>query len=111
MGYNLTENQKKLARFLVEQVYAGNLPETFHAEESTVRGLILSDSRYGSGGPDRLRTRIPFKAAIGTLDALAAVKMINQDEVLDSDVQRSRICTLTGLIYEAVAIISQNRVR
>ena len=29
--------------------------------------------------------------------------MINQDEVRDSGVQRSRICTLTGLIYEAVA--------
>jgi len=34
MAYNLTETQKKLARFLVEQVQAGNLPESFHASES-----------------------------------------------------------------------------
>src|SRR5262245_50147617 len=105
MGYNLTENQKKLARFLVEQVQAGNLPETFHAEETTVspKELILSDSRYGRMSHDRTRTRISFKAMIGTLDALTAAKMINQDEVRDSGMIRSRICTLTGLIYDAVA--------
>ena len=33
MAYNLTETQKKLARFLVEQVQAGNLPESFNVED------------------------------------------------------------------------------
>src|SRR4029453_14791102 len=48
VAYNLTETQKKLARFLVEQVKAGNLPETFHAEESSVPHgeLILSDGKF-----------------------------------------------------------------
>lgn len=52
MAYNLTENQKKLARFLVEQVQAGNLSETFEASESMVRqrGLELSEARYGMHG-------------------------------------------------------------
>ena len=105
MGYSLTENQKKLARFLVEQVRAGNLPETFYAKESKWQQLLMSDRRFDSIDrilTGRMRTGISFKATIGSLDSLAAAKMINQDEVRDH-IDGSRRCTLTGLIYEAVA--------
>jgi hypothetical protein len=104
MAYNLTETQKNLARFLVEQVRAGNLPETFHAEESsTWRGqLTLSDSKF-SGHRFGERKQLQFKATFGALEALAAAKMIIQDEIHDSGMIRTRRCTLTGLIYEAVA--------
>lgn len=100
MAYNLTENQKDFARFLVEQVQAGNLPETFHVEELVPGQLQLSDSKPILG---MARKRRSFKATIGALDALAAVNMIVQDSIQDSGFGRSRICTLTGLIYTAVA--------
>jgi hypothetical protein len=102
MAYNLTETQKKLARFLVEQVKAGNLPETFHAEESTVppNALLLSDSEFGA---IRHRKRISFKSNTGALDALAAASMIVIHEKRDSGLMHERSCTLTGLIYQAVA--------
>jgi|SRR6267378_8002653 len=101
MAYNLTETQKKLARFLVEQVQAGNLPESFNVEDIGFGGsgeLFLSDTKFiptGMGTTGKLRV----KATFGAFDALAAANMIFQD----SNSDRRRLCTLTGLIYTAVA--------
>jgi len=101
MASNLTETQKKLARFLVEQVQAGNLPESFYAENLGSSGeLFLSDTGFslplmGSTG----KRRVSVKATFGALDALAAANMIIQD----SNDTRRRLCTLTGVIYAAVA--------
>src|SRR4030095_13376823 len=106
VAYNLTETQKKLARFLVEQVKAGHLSENFHAEESSMPHgeIILSDGRFSmpmARTSDRKLTS--FKTTLGALDALAAAKMIIQEETHGSLTRRARLCTLTGLIYEAVA--------
>src|SRR5439155_18187378 len=102
---DLTETQKKLARFLVEQVQAGNLPETFYAEESTGmrEQLTLSDSEFGIHRIGTERKRLSFKATLGALDALAAANMIIQDSIRDSGMIHTRRCTLTGLIYTAAA--------
>jgi hypothetical protein len=103
MAYNLTETQKKLARFLVEQVQAGNLPESFYAEELTgmpgMLGKLLLSKAPGDGMPFTARHQTSFKATLGSLDALAAANMISQDASNPS----VRVCTLTGLIYTAVA--------
>jgi nucleoside 2-deoxyribosyltransferase len=108
MAYNLTETQQQLARFLVEQVQKGNLPETFYIEVSPIfrdawpspfgpGELVLSDEREEvvERTPKRL---VSVKATEGSLDALAAAKMIIQEIH-----PRYRACTLTGLIYTAVA--------
>jgi len=98
MPYNLTETQKKLARFLVENVQAGHLPETLYAEESSTwqNRIVLSDSRSAT-------TKASFRAKLGALDALAAASLIVIHQKYDSGRQRGSICTLTGLIYSAVA--------
>jgi hypothetical protein len=115
MAYNLTETQQQLARFLVEQVQQGNLPETFYVDTGTsVVGMPLTPETPGnlllSEAPSKVSVvpskipipipmrRVSVKATIGSLDALAAAKMIIQD------IQPSyRAYTLTGLIYTAVA--------
>jgi hypothetical protein len=102
MAYNLTETQKKVARFLVEQVQAGKLSETFDASQGLTGGeLHLSQVRYrhGIALPFSDTSRVSAKATIGSLDALVAANMLIQDTSQSS----SRVFTLTGLIYTAVA--------
>jgi len=113
MAYNLTETQQQLARFLVKQVQKGNLLETFYVDTGTsILGMpgtpgnpVAPGNLLFSEAPTTVSVVPPVipirqvwvKATLGSLDALAAAKMIVQD------IHPSyRACTLTGLIYTAV---------
>ena len=62
--------------------------------------LFLSETGFVSSVMgDTGKRRVSVKATFGALDALAAANMIIQD----SNSTRRRLCTLTGLIYAAVA--------
>ncbi len=118
MKYNLTEQQKELARFIVGQVRAQDLPESFHVEEMRdLSGLGLFFAEL----MDKDRTTKPVQSSnhltqarihvvqspihvhvpgvrIGAIDALAEAKML----VINGTRRQGRTCTLTGLIYIAV---------
>jgi hypothetical protein len=102
VDYNLTDHQKGVARFLVEKVRQGVLPETFN-----VAGL--QDGRIGifelKAGLKVTKGQVSFvavDATLGDLDALAENKMLiaRSSYYQEREIQRS--CTLTGLIYRAV---------
>lgn len=101
MNYNLTENQKDLARFLVEQVRAGKLPESFSVFESGGRQLVIQELQH----EDKVGASID--GSLGQLDALADAKLLLQrtyERTSDSGYtsESHRDCTLTALIYKAV---------
>lgn len=108
MIYNLTEKQKSLARTLVSEVRAGNLPESFTVLSFGHDGVLpiielkskQQNSAFNFLAGDR-----------GQLDALAEAKMLLQrisyttkassfgDQSHHED---NRSCTLTARIYKAV---------
>ncbi len=101
MSYHLTENQKELARFLVEQVRSGNLSESLSVFWGDEGELFVPELKHqgGQGGN--------FEGTFGQLDALADSKMLLPRityRTSDSGAQHedTRTCTLTALIYTAV---------
>lgn len=91
MRYNLTEKQKELARWIVGEVRAGHIPESFtilwHMQGATI---LDSSTNYDSSSLNQRLER-------GVLDALAESKML-----LLRSTEHHLTCTLTGLIYKAV---------
>lgn len=100
MKYNLTENQKEFARWLVGEIRAGRLKESFTISESAVdpSGLI------GDGGVDK-------KKLVGALDSGQAQALCHAGMLIVSTSEKKagtlvvhyRTFTLTALAYEAVA--------
>jgi hypothetical protein len=87
MKYNLTDRQKSLARFLVEQVRSGNLEESFDVQiESPLRLGFFDGKNY-----QVLETE--FDSRVGDFDVLREVGLITKNEYA---------CTLRGMIYQAV---------
>lgn len=107
MAYNLTENQKDLARWMVQEARNGSLPEEFR-----IVWLL------GSGGQIMEYQGEAPQFTQGALDALAAAEVIMQDisyqtrtsqsgtakrpKVTQSQSERSRRCTLTAKAFQAV---------
>jgi hypothetical protein len=105
-SYNLTDDQKELARWLVQQVREENLPEEFHVVWMPNGGEI---SRFEGDQPTITK---------GTLDALAANDLLAcapnyktettqsgskvRPKITSREREINRRCTLTGKIYEAV---------
>jgi hypothetical protein len=106
MGYNLTDKQKDLLRWMVQQVRAGNLPEEFYVVWAMEGGLIS-----GFVGKHPVITR-------GALDALANAGLLlcagnfetttsvsgSKTRPSTSHRQRemNRRCTITAKAFEAV---------
>jgi len=93
MGYNLTNNQQDLLRWIVEQVRNGSLPEEF------VVTWIVDAPKVGDLQGDGVPSIKP-----GMLDALAAVGMLVCTPFRSpySDAITDTRCTLTGRAYDAV---------
>jgi hypothetical protein len=102
MKYNLTPKQKDLARLLVREVRAGNLPESFHVHTSFAPPGKLSIREL------RDKIHIPaIEGDVGQFDALAEAKLILQRIAYETTAhgathENYRACTFTALIYEAV---------
>lgn len=103
--YNLTDDQKQLIRWLVEEVRAGNIPEEFLVT-SSFDGCAIVGS-----------TRIPASTSgisKGALDAMEKEGLIIQDiryktstkqqgkQLHQTQTETSRRCSITGRGYEAV---------
>lgn len=99
MGYNLTDNQKDLVRWIVQQVRNGNLSEEFTVSWTT--GGCMLQGLKGGEHP---------KISKGMLDALSSVGMLvcatirrkAHPGMLVVDSEGGRRCTLMGKAYEAV---------
>jgi hypothetical protein len=91
MIYNLTDKQKDLAKWIVGEVRADNLPESFTIDWQ-FNQISASKPRYDVK-----------KLGRGELDALAEAKMLLITINYGSNgYESSRRCTLTGLAYHAV---------
>jgi hypothetical protein len=105
MSYNLTENQKTVMRWIVQQVREGHLDEEF-----SVFWLRGAAEISGFEGEHPRITR-------GTLDALAAAQVLQcrpavtmetsvsgktHPKTRTREVETARRCSLTGSAYEAV---------
>jgi hypothetical protein len=112
--YNLTNNQKELARFLVKHMRSADLAETFSVVENKKDGKVQLSGFQGSHGKPSL---VEVKATLGEFDALAEAKLLIQRINYQTSVtgfqsvstnethhqfERNRECTLLGLIYTAV---------
>jgi hypothetical protein len=106
--YNLTEKQKDLLRWLVEQVRADRLPEEFYLIWTGNGGAIIST-------PNDLEDDRPSNIAKGALQALEAEDLIHQDirhktksktsntgKITQRQRESGRHIALTGNAYEAV---------
>jgi hypothetical protein len=101
--YNLTDSQKDLLRWLVQQVRDGNLAEEF------VIIWLTDDQSQISGFKGERNAKIP-NLTKGALDALAAAELILCNISYETktsssgarEVERNRRCTLLGKAYEAV---------
>ena len=108
MKYNLTENQKELAKFLVEEVRAGNLPESFFMHFGA-QGELFTFAHNTEIGPEKSPSQT-LNFMPGQLDALEKAELVFQkvsyaEESTLSGTrrrERGRTFTLTGLIYRAV---------
>ena len=100
----LTNQQKELARYLVGEVRAGNLPESFHALEIHQDQLHFPELKVPAEPAkpgERFRRVFPkpnFAGLIGAFDVLSEGQML----VVKLRDATTRYCTLTGLIYAAV---------
>lgn len=105
MGYNLTEHQKDLLRWLVQQVRDEKLPEEFYVVWLMGKGAI---SEFRGEHPEITK---------GSLDALASANLIlctpnyktttsttgkTRPKTTYREAEINRRCTLTGSVYEAV---------
>ncbi len=98
MGYNLTDQQKKLLKWIVQEVREGNLSEEFSVAW-TFGGCVLADYE---GDPSNVPKITP-----ALLDALAEAGMIlckPSHKMARSGrlYEASRTCVLKGQAYEAV---------
>jgi nucleoside phosphorylase len=91
MSYNLTESQKDIVRWLVQQTSEGNLPEDLSVTWTQVGALIL-----GFKGSRNDIPTIPKTTLMALENAGMIVKAV-------SDRGTDWTCTLTGEAYEAVA--------
>jgi len=71
MSFNLTPNQKDLARSLATHTRSGHLPESFYVVEGD--GVLAI---FDFKDPDYLKVNLP--GTLGSLDALAEAKMLIQ---------------------------------
>lgn len=106
MPYNLTEGQKNLVRWMVQENRAGNLPNEFSILWTTGDSII---AQYEGDQPELIR---------GDLDAIDSADLVISDVSYDiktsrygsskrpkfreRQVERSRRCRLTAKAYEAV---------
>jgi len=106
MGYNLTEKQKDLLRWVVQQVRDENLPEEFYVVWITDGGEI-----HAFRGEHPQITK-------GTLDALASAELLlcvsnfktttsvsgsrSHPSTTHREVEMNRRCTVTGRAFDAV---------
>jgi hypothetical protein len=102
MNYNLTEKQKDLARWLVAEVRAKRIPESFIIE-------WLAPKPYIKGAQEEYKDiDLGSKLGRGELDALAEAKLLLQSistiksQSGNKTVEWTRQCTLTALAYRAV---------
>ncbi len=92
MPYNLTEGQKNLVRWMVQEVRAGKLPEEFwvYWVAETPEGMLVEyEEEYPS-------------VTQGALDALAASDLILSQPHFRQHGESSRKCTLMGNAFAAV---------
>lgn len=87
MSYSLTDNQKDIVRWLVQQVHASRLSEEFVVSWTNAGTLIV-----GYTGEER--PNIITKAALSALEAAGMLVITPQKHSLS--------CALTGKAYEAV---------
>jgi hypothetical protein len=109
MDHNLTDHQKEVAGFIVQQVRNGNLSESFHVMEDSEGNISIFELNQG-GGEGRMD--VAETMTLGDLDALAEARMLIQrifyrtspasEHFPTRQEEDSRVCTLTGLIYRAV---------
>jgi hypothetical protein len=101
--YNLTDNQKALAKWLVQEVRAGKLDESFEI-------LWINSMAHPTPQAQILNCKSSeetYEVTMGGLDALAANKLIICESSYKTwqsgtPYEHRRRCTLTGKIYEAV---------
>ncbi|MFN2623040.1 MAG: hypothetical protein ABR611_09360 [Chthoniobacterales bacterium] len=113
MFYNLTDNQKELARFLVKHVRSKELAEIFYVVGDHDGRVQLSGFKDPQGKP----SLVEIDVTLGAFDALAEAKLVIQRISYETSVsgfgtvstsethrqfERNRECTLLGLIYTAV---------
>ncbi len=114
MKYILTESQKDLARFLVKEKRAGNLPETFYVMPWGGTSTVAIPQLKPEDGNKGIQT---IDADLGQFDALAEAKLVLQSKSYETTEsgfghrqnESGRSCTFTSLIYEAVDTDFKNR--
>ena len=94
MIYNLTDNQKQLARLLVEAARTEKLSESFAAYPGDEPETISLERR------DYREDEYPLWGVPGTLGALDALE--SSKLIIQRIGAHNRGCTLTGLLYHAV---------
>jgi hypothetical protein len=98
--YNLTEQQKELARLLVKEVRAGRLAEHFYANREAEQRVFIPELRIDSEAANV--SEEPSGASVsfglGAFDVLAESKLLVQ--TIENG--NLRACTLAGLMYRAV---------
>jgi hypothetical protein len=102
VDYNLTDQQKAVARFLVEKFRQGVLPETFNVAGLTDGRIAIFELKAGLKTTTGGVSFVPVNATLGDLDALAESKMLIARSSYYKERETQRTCTLTGLIYRAV---------
>jgi len=91
MNYNLTDKQKELACWIIAEVRAGNLPESFTIHW-VMNGALIAETGKTFTGLNR-----------GELDALFEAKLLVQAlQYNNSGHEDSRRCTLTARAYRGV---------
>jgi Protein of unknown function (Hypoth_ymh) len=89
--YNLTESQKNLLRWFVEQVKSGNLSEQFHVVWiNTPEKFVISELKKKPANSPQITE--------GALDALVKNELLLQEKSPPINIR----CTLTGRAKEAV---------
>ena len=93
MSYNLTESQKDLVRWLVQEVRAERLSDEFWVYWVSERGGFIGE--YEGGDKHHSLTQ-------GALDALTISGLIHSERHFESHGESSRRCVLLGKAFEAI---------
>jgi hypothetical protein len=100
MKYNLTEQQKALARQIVREVRRGCLAESFLVGAQVDGRIYFADykPKKAEGTSAGKEDGSVALGSLGAIDALAASGLLTARNMSDA----GRACTLLGLIYKAV---------
>ena len=98
MTYNLTNKQKDLARFIVEQVRSGKLQESFAVFDEEFDRLTFSSSGNEVPAPKGWSEQDLF--VLASEDLIRS--QYNKEKTGPNSTSVQHICTLKGAIYRAV---------